>query len=109
MDFAHYRHLLRLTDKPPNPYDGIPGWQKGPSGAHAQGMDDPIPVKIAGFLVSVGVAAMAALAVGYVAHYDFGVSRLDIRTSALIGAATIALITVLLWAIEYFKKLRKSK
>jgi hypothetical protein len=64
---------------------------------------DPILVKIAGFLVFV------ALAVGYVAHYDFGVSRLDIRTSALIGAATIALITVLLWAIEYFRKLRKSK
>jgi hypothetical protein len=79
LDFAHYRHLLRLTDKPANPYDGIPGWQKGPSGAHAQGMDDPIPVKIAGFLVSVGVAAMAALAVGYVAHYDFGVSRLVFR------------------------------
>ena len=72
-------------------------------------MDDPIPVKIAGFLVSLGVAAMAALAVGYVAHYDFGVSRLDIRTSALVGAAIIAPITVLLWAIEYYEKLRKSK
>jgi hypothetical protein len=72
-------------------------------------MNDPIPVKIAGFLVSLGVAAMAALAVGYVAHYDFGVSRLDIRTSALVGAAIIAPITVLLWAIEYYEKLRKSK
>jgi hypothetical protein len=76
------------------------------SRAHIQGMDDPIPTKFAGFLISVSAAAMAAFAVGYVAHYDLGLSRLDIRTLALIGAAIIALLL----ATEYFgKMLRKSK
>jgi predicted membrane protein len=72
-------------------------------------MDDPIPSKVVGFLLSLSVAAMVALSVGYVAHYDFGLSRLDIRTSALIGAAIIAPIVALLSVIEYFEKLRKSK
>jgi hypothetical protein len=71
---------------------------------------EPIISKITGFLLFACVAAMAALTLGYVAHYDFGFSRLDIQTSALIGAATIAPIVVLLSAIEYFEKnLRKPK
>jgi hypothetical protein len=65
--------------------------------------------KIVGFLVSVGLAAMVALLLGYVAHYDIGVSRLDIRTLALIGAAALTPIVALLSAIAYFEKLRKSK
>jgi hypothetical protein len=77
-------------------------------GAHSQAMELIIS-KIVGLLVAVCTAAMVALTLGYVAHYDFGLSRLDIQTSALIGAATIAPITALLWAIEYFDKLRKSK
>jgi hypothetical protein len=47
--------------------------------------------------------------VEYIAHYDFGLSRLDIRTSALLGAATFVLIVALLLATEYFEKLRKPK
>jgi hypothetical protein len=77
-------------------------------GAHSQGMELIIS-KIVGFLVSVGLAAMVALLLGYVAHYDFGVSRLDIRTLALIGAAALTPIVALLSAIAYFEKLRKSK
>jgi hypothetical protein len=72
-------------------------------------MDDPIPFKIVGFLISVGLTAMVALTVGYVAHYAFGVSRLDLRASALIGAAAIAPIVALLLAMEYLGKLRKPK
>jgi predicted Na+-dependent transporter len=64
-------------------------------------MDDPIPSKVVGVLLSVIVAAMVGLTVGYVAHSDFGVSRLDIRTLALTGAATMAPIVALLWAMEY--------
>jgi hypothetical protein len=70
---------------------------------------EPIISKIIGFLVAVCTAAVAALTVGYIAHYDFGLSRLDIRMLALIGAATIAPIVALLFAIEYFGRLRKSK
>ena len=70
---------------------------------------EPILSKIAGILMYVAIAAMTALTMGYVAHYDFGVSRLDIQASALIGAATIAPIVALLFAIAYFGKLRKSK
>jgi hypothetical protein len=66
--------------------------------------------KIVGILMYVAIAAMTALTMGYVAHYDFGFSRLDIQMAALIGAATIAPIVVMLLAIEYFEKnLRKPK
>jgi hypothetical protein len=65
--------------------------------------------RIVGLLFSVCMAAMVALSVGYVAHYDFGLSRLEIRSSALIGAAAFALIVALLLATEWFEKLRKSK
>jgi hypothetical protein len=44
--------------------------------------------------------------VGYVAHYDFGLSRQEICTSALVGAIVI----VALLAVEHFgQKLRKPK
>jgi hypothetical protein len=65
--------------------------------------------KIVGLLVAVFAASLVAITVGYVAHYDFGLSRLDIRTSALMGAAIFALIFALLVATEWFEKLRKSK
>ena len=49
---------------------------------------------------------MTALSVGYIAHYDLGFSRQEIRTQAVIGAAIIGL----LMASEYFgKKLRMPK
>jgi hypothetical protein len=70
---------------------------------------EPILSKIAGILTYVAIAAMAALMVGYIAHYDFGLSRLDIRMAALIGAATFALIVALLLATEFYEKLRKPK
>jgi hypothetical protein len=64
---------------------------------------EPIISKIIGFLVAVCTAAVAALTVGYIAHYDFGLSRLDIRMLlALIGAATIAPIVALLFANRIF-------
>jgi hypothetical protein len=47
--------------------------------------------KIVGLLVAVFAASFVAITVEYVAHYDFGLSRLDIRTSALMGAAIFAL------------------
>jgi hypothetical protein len=47
------------------------------------------------------------LTVAYVAHYHYGLSRLDIRTSALTGAAIFALIFAMLVATELIKK--KSK
>ena len=65
--------------------------------------------KIIDLLVAVILAPFAALALGYVAHYLFGVSRLGIRTSALTGASILALIVVLLRAAKYFEKVRKSK
>ena len=64
--------------------------------------------KIADFLVAIGVASMIALALGFIAHYHYGLSRLDIRTSALTGAAIFALIFVLLVATEWIEK-KKSK
>ena len=58
------------------------------------------------FLMSVITAAFTALSLAYIAHYNFGLSRQEIRTSALAAAAIIAM----LMAVEFFgKKLRKPK
>jgi hypothetical protein len=47
---------------------------------------------------------VTAFSVGYIAHYDFGFSRQEIRTPAVVGAAVIGLMV----ATEHFgKKLRK--
>ena len=60
--------------------------------------------KITDFLAAVCTAMIAALILGYIAHYDFGLSRLAIRMAALIGAVTFAVIAALLLATEYFEK-----
>ena len=46
--------------------------------------------KVVDFLIAVGVASIIAIWLGLAAHY-LGLSRLDIRTSALMGAGIIAL------------------
>ena len=54
--------------------------------------------KISGFVIIVSVASMTALALGYVCHYNFGLTRFDIRTAAL----SIVSITVVLLAVDHF-------
>ena len=55
-------------------------------------------------LIAGSTAAFAALFLGYVAHYNFGLSREQIRIPAVLAAAIIAVLI----AIEFFgKKLRK--
>jgi hypothetical protein len=58
-------------------------------------------------LMMSGVAATAvALSLGYIAHYDLGLSREEIRTAAVVSATVIAVLV----AVEYFgKKLAKPK
>jgi hypothetical protein len=58
-------------------------------------------------IVMSGVGATAvALSLGYIAHYDFGFSRAEIHTPALIGAGIIAVLV----AAEFFaERLRKLK
>jgi hypothetical protein len=63
----------------------------------------PSETAILRWLAAVG-AVVTALSVEYIAHYDLGYSRQEIRTQAVIGAAIIGL----LMAAEYLgKKLRK--
>jgi hypothetical protein len=65
----------------------------------------PSEIAILRLLAGVG-AIVTAVSVGYIAHYDLGFSRQEIRTEAVIGAVIIGL----LMATEYFgKKLRKPK
>jgi hypothetical protein len=65
----------------------------------------PSETAILRWLAAVG-AVVTALSVEYIAHYDLGYSRQEIRTQAVIGAAIIGL----LMAAEYLgKKLRKPK
>ena len=55
-------------------------------------------------LMAVSAAAFTAVTLAYIARYDLGFSREEIRTFAVIAAA----IGVALVAIEYFgKKLRR--
>ena len=68
---------------------------------------DYILFRIVDFLIAICAASMVAITVGYVAHYHYGLSRLDIRTAALTGAAIFAVIFVLLAATEWIEK--KSK
>jgi tetrahydromethanopterin S-methyltransferase subunit C len=66
----------------------------------------PIFARISTFLSLAGAAAMVAFWLGYIAHYDLGFSRQEIRTPAVIAAGVIALLL----AVEYFgTRLRKSK
>jgi hypothetical protein len=41
-------------------------------------------------LLSVLSAGFTALSLAYIAHYDFGLSRQEIRTPAMVSAAVIA-------------------
>jgi hypothetical protein len=44
------------------------------------------------FSVIAGSAVLVAFLLGYVAHYDIGLARLEIRHSALIAASVIAML-----------------
>jgi hypothetical protein len=56
--------------------------------------------------MAASTATTAALTLAYVAHYDFGLSRQQIRTPAVVAACVIAVVV----AIEFFrKKLRRPK
>jgi hypothetical protein len=58
------------------------------------------------YMMAAGTATTSALTLAYVAHYDFGLSRQQIRTPAVVAAG----ITAMVMAIEFFgKKLRRSK
>ena len=62
--------------------------------------------RVLSFLMSVVTAAFTALSLAYIAHYDFGLSRQEIRTPAMVGAIVIAALV----AVEFFgKKLAKPK
>jgi hypothetical protein len=57
-------------------------------------------------LMAVCAAAFTALWLAYIAHYDLGLSRQEIRTPAVAAAVVIATLMV----IEFFgKKWRKPK
>ena len=64
-------------------------------------MENRLGVVIA-FAVVAGSAALAAFTLGYVAHYDIGLSRLEIRHAALIASGSIAIPL----AIELFRRYR---
>jgi hypothetical protein len=44
------------------------------------------------FSIIAGSAVLVAFLLGYVAHYDIGLTRLEIRHSALIVTAVIAML-----------------
>jgi len=54
------------------------------------------------FAVVAGSAMLVAFTLGYVAHDDIGLSRTEIRYSALIASGSIAMLL----AIELFRRCR---
>ena len=57
-------------------------------------------------LASVVAAAITALALALIAHYDFDLSREEIRSLAVVGAVVIAVLV----AVDFFgKKFAKPK
>ena len=60
--------------------------------------------RVLNIVMAMSMASAIALSLAYIAHYDFGLSRQEIRTPAVVGAAVIAVLV----AVEFFcKKLRK--
>ena len=57
-------------------------------------------------MMAMSTASAIALSLAYIAHYDFGLSRQEIRTPAVFCAAVIAVLV----AVEFFgQQLRKLK
>jgi hypothetical protein len=52
------------------------------------------------FAVVASSAALVAFTLGYVAHYDIGLTRIEIRHTALIATALIAMLL----ATELFRR-----
>ncbi len=68
-------------------------------------METPVD-RVLSVLMAVCVAAFTALSLAYIARYDLGLSRQEIRTPAVVAAAVIAMLV----GVEYFgKKLRKPR
>jgi hypothetical protein len=66
---------------------------------------DPVS-RTAAILLTFAGASLTAVAVGYIAHYDMGFTREEIRTFSVAGAIFI----VTLMVTEYFgEKFRKPK
>jgi hypothetical protein len=62
--------------------------------------------RVVTYLVVAGTATTAALSLAYIAHYNFGFSREEIRIPAVVAAVVIAVLV----AVEFFgKELRKPK
>ena len=62
--------------------------------------------RVLDYVMAAFTASAAALSLAYIAHYDFGLSREEIRTFAVVGAAVVAVLV----AVEFFgKKLRKPQ
>jgi hypothetical protein len=61
------------------------------------------------FLLAILMAPIVALSLGVIAHFVFGLSRVEVRLSALMGATILAVIVALVSAIQFYGKLRKSK
>ena len=62
--------------------------------------------RVLNLMMAMSTASAIALSLAYIAHYDFGLSREEIRTPAVVGAAVIAVLV----AVEFFgKKLRKPQ
>jgi hypothetical protein len=60
--------------------------------------------RVLSLMMAMSAAATAAFMLAYIAHYDFGLSRQEIRTLAVVGAAIIAVLVT----VEFFgQKLRK--
>jgi hypothetical protein len=71
---------------------------------------DQRQVEASAFMIAVTcfTAPMAAAMLAYTAHYNFGLTRQEIRTPAVVGAIILGVVIVTLMAIDFFsRRLRK--
>jgi hypothetical protein len=71
---------------------------------------DQRQVDASAFVVAVTcfTAPMAAAMLGYIAHYDCGLSRQEIRTPAVACAVIIAVVLAALVLFDWFRKRRRK-
>jgi hypothetical protein len=56
--------------------------------------------KVLSLMMAMSATTAIALSLAYIAHYDFGLSREEIRTPAVVGAAFIAVLVALAFRQE---------
>jgi hypothetical protein len=69
----------------------------------------PLDAAVLMIVITCFTAPVAAAMLGYTVHYQFGLSRQEIRTTAVVAAIIITIVIATFLAISFFfKRLRRD-